>query len=127
MVKRIATGKGFELELPESYETMKREAEADIDHCLIDKPKAMKLWKLMRNDAEVNADWDMSNYIAVARLGYNDHGEIHMKIVAANALKMLKLLSENGVSGDLVKLRAGDSDDGFLVVMAGALLHDIGN
>jgi len=126
MVK-ISTGKGFELELPESYEAMKKEAEKDINECLAEKPKAMKLWRLMQKDAEVNADWDMSNYIAVARLGFNDHGEIHMKIVAANALKMLKLLSENGVQGDLVKLRAGDSDDDFLVVLAGGLLHDIGN
>ena len=106
---------------------MKKEAEATITECLTDKPKALKLWKLMANDPEVNADWDMSNYIAVSKLGYNDHGDVHMKIVAANALKMLRLLTENGVFGDLVKEKAGDLDDDFLVVLAGGLLHDIGN
>ena len=106
---------------------MKKEAEATITECLTDKPKALKLWKLMANDPEVNADWDMSNYIAVSKLGYNDHGDVHMKIVAANALKMLRLLAENGVFGDLVKEKAGDLDDDFLVVLAGGLLHDIGN
>ena len=38
---RIATGKGFELELPESYDKMKEEAEATITECLTDKPKAL--------------------------------------------------------------------------------------
>jgi metal-dependent HD superfamily phosphatase/phosphodiesterase len=126
MVK-IATGKGFELELPESYDKMKREAEETITKILEDKPKALKLWKLMQQDAEVNADWDMSNYIAVAKLHFNDHGEIHMKIVAANALRMLRLLDQSGVVGDLVKEKAGDIDDDYLVVLAGGLLHDIGN
>ncbi len=126
MVK-IATGKGFELELPESYDDMKKEAETAIAQILEDKPKALKLWNLMREDAEVNADWDMSNYIAVTKLHYNDHGEIHMKIVAMNALKMLKLLDESGIIGAMVKAKAEDIDDEYLVVLAGGLLHDIGN
>ena len=126
MVK-IATGKGFELELPEAYDKMKKDAEAATTEILANKPKALKLWNLMGQDAEVNADWDMSNYIAVNKLHFNDHGEIHMKIVTANALKMLKLLDESGVVGDIVKAKAGDIDDEFLVVLAGGLLHDIGN
>jgi hypothetical protein len=126
MVK-IATGKGFELDLPESYDYLKERAEAEIDEILADRPKAQRLWKLMRNDPEVNADWDMSNYVAVAKLHLNDHGDIHMKIVTANALKMLQLLYDNGVEGDLVRDKAGNVDDDFLVVLAGGLLHDIGN
>lgn len=126
MVK-IATGKGFELELPESYDKLKNAAESEIANVIQNKPKAMKLWTLMRQDAEVNADWDMSNYIAVSMLHFNDHGEIHMKIVAANALRMLQLLDETGFVGDMVRLKAGDLDDQFLVVLAGGLLHDIGN
>jgi len=127
MGKKIALGKGFELELPESYIIMKEDAERVINEILADKPKANKFWNILQKDAEVKADWDMSNYIAVEKLHYNDHGEIHMKIVAANALKMLRLLTESNISIDLVKERAGDIDDEYLVVMAGALLHDIGN
>lgn len=126
MVK-IATGKGFELELPETYNVMKGKAEEEITEILADKPKASKLWKIMQDDPEVNANWDLSNYIAVSKLHFNDHGDIHMKIVAANALKMLRLLAENNIPGDLVKEKAGDIDDDFLVVLAAALLHDIGN
>ncbi|MEM2378163.1 MAG: phosphohydrolase [Candidatus Korarchaeum sp.] len=106
---------------------MMEEAESTIFQLLVGYPKAMKMWKLLREDPEVNADWDMSNYIAVAKLGYNDHGEVHAKIVAANALKMLRLLLESGVLPSIIKERAGDEDDAHLIVLVGSLLHDIGN
>jgi metal-dependent HD superfamily phosphatase/phosphodiesterase len=124
---KISTGKGFELELPASYEHMMKDAEGSISNILADNPKALKMWKLMKDDPEVNADWDMANYIAVSKLKYNDHGEVHAKIVAANALKMLKLLLDNGVQTSMIKEKAGDEDDVHLVVLAAGLLHDIGN
>jgi len=76
-VPRIATGKGFELELPASYLTMKEEAEKSISQLLVKKPKARRMWELLKTDPEAKADWDMANYIAVGKLKYNDHGEIH--------------------------------------------------
>lgn len=124
---KVATGKGFELEVPISFVAMKEDAERNITRLVASYPKAKKMWELMRDDPEVNADWDMSNYIAVVKLGFNDHGDIHMKIVAAHALKMLKILLENGVSTSIIEEKAGDEDDAFLVVLAGGLLHDIGN
>jgi len=126
MVK-VATGKGFELELPESYLVLEEDAEKTIMKLVADKPKARKMWELLRSDPEANADWDMANYIAVTKLGYNDHGDVHVKIVAANALKMLKILFKHGVATSVIKERAGDEDDVYLIVLAGALLHDIGN
>ena len=124
---KVATGKGFELELPESYLAMEEDAERKIMELVADKPKARKIWKLLKDDPEANADWDMANYIAVSKLGYNDHGDVHVKIVAANALKMLKILFEHGIATSLIKEKAGDEDDVYLIVLAGALLHDIGN
>jgi metal-dependent HD superfamily phosphatase/phosphodiesterase len=94
---------------------------------LADKPKARKMWDLLKDDLEVNANWDMANYIAVKKLHYNDHGETHVKIVAANALKMLSILLKRKVQPDLVKDHGGDVDDEYLVVLSAALLHDIGN
>jgi len=126
-LSKIATGKGFELELPSSYITMMEEAERTITELLANQPKARKMWELLKDDPEVNADWDMANYIAVAKLKYNDHGEVHAKIVAANALKMLKLLLNNGILTSVIKERAGDEDDAHLIVLTAALLHDIGN
>lgn len=124
---KVATGKGFELELPESYVTMKKHAEKIIMELIKGRPKAEKMWQLLREDPETNANWDMANYIAVSKLGYNDHGDIHARIVAANALRMLKILLDHGVSTSVIKERAGDEDDVYLVVLTGALLHDIGN
>jgi len=39
-------------------------------------PKAKEMFNLLVNDLEVRADWDLSNFIAVKKLKYNDHGEI---------------------------------------------------
>lgn len=100
---KVATGSGFELEVPRSYKQLMEKAEAEIESSLAKYPKALKLWRLLKDDAEVNADWDMADYIAVAKLKYNDHGEVHAKIVAANALKMLDLLLEAGVLPDIMK------------------------
>jgi len=97
-MSRIATGKVFEQELPASYVKMEEDAKETISRLLAQKPKARKMWSLLKRDAEAKADWDLANYIAVSKLRYNDHGEIHAKIVAANALKMLKLLLNNGVT-----------------------------
>jgi metal-dependent HD superfamily phosphatase/phosphodiesterase len=124
---KVATGKGYELELPASYMKMKKEAERTISDLVSSKPKAKKMWKFLNQDQEMKADWDMSNYIAVSKLGYNDHGEVHAKIVAANGLKMLKLLLDNGVLPSTLRDKAGDEDDVYLIVLAGGLLHDIGN
>lgn len=126
-MSKVATGKGYELELPKVYVEMKREAERTIDKLVANRPKARKMWDLLKGDPEAKADWDMANYIAVSKLKYNDHGEIHAKIVAANALRMLTLLLDNGVPTSTLKEKAGDEDDVYLIVLAGALLHDIGN
>jgi metal-dependent HD superfamily phosphatase/phosphodiesterase len=123
----VATGKGYELEMPSNYETLEEAAEKTITQLLENYPKAKKMWALLNADPEMNADWDMSNYIAVTKLNFNDHGETHAKIVAANALKMLRLLLDNGITTGIVKEKAGSEDDAFLVVMAAGLLHDIGN
>jgi metal-dependent HD superfamily phosphatase/phosphodiesterase len=123
----VATGKGYELEMPSNYMTLKEAAEVTITQLVGPYPRTKKLWGLLNGDAEMNADWDMSNYIAVSKLNFNDHGETHAKIVAANGLRMLRLLLDNGVTTSIMKEKAGSEDDAFLIVMAAGLLHDIGN
>jgi len=124
---KVELGAGFEMTIPRAYEVLMKKAEKEIEESLSKYPKAMKMWRLLCSDPEVNADWDIANFIAVAKLKYNDHGEVHAKIVAANALKMLDILLENNILPDIMKEGAGDEDDVHLVVMAAALLHDIGN
>ncbi|MCD6564108.1 MAG: hypothetical protein J7K23_09380 [Thermoproteales archaeon] len=127
MDKKISLGSGFELEIPTSYSELKEKAEKEIEESVKKYPKAYKLWNIMKDDPEVNASWDISNFIAVSKLNYNDHGEVHAKIVAANALKMLDLILSYGILPDVMKEHAGDEDDEHLIVLAGGLLHDIGN
>ena len=126
-MRKINTGLGYEIELPTDYEDLKVKAEKEIDEILADHPKARKLWNLMKNDPEVNANWDMADFITTGILHYNDHGEVHAKIVAANALKMLKILVENSEDVSFLTIKGVDLDDLFLIVLAGSLLHDIGN
>ncbi len=78
-------------------------------------------------DPEVRADWDMADYLVVAKLGYNDHGEVHHRVVGAGAAGLLQLVTEADVTPDVVASGAGDLDDAFLATVSAALLHDIGN
>lgn len=65
--------------------------------------------------------------MAVEKLGYNDHGQMHAQVVAANALQLLHLLATGGAEPDVVSSGAGTLEDACLVVLAAALLHDVGN
>lgn len=127
MVSTKLKNVGVEIDLPESYDELERQSVATIEKLLKGKPKAMKMWRLLNKDEEVRANWDMADFIAVTKLNYNDHGEIHAKIVAASALSMLDLLIKAGVKPEIVSSGAGDEDDAALAVMTASLCHDFGN
>lgn len=118
---------GIEVEIPESYDFIETESLNYIDDSLKNYPKAKEMFNMLVNDGEVRANWDLANFIAVKKLKYNDHGEIHAKIVCASALKMLDILLEKGIKPDFVKEDGGDEDDEHFIVMSASLLHDIGN
>jgi len=115
-----------------------RQSEDTIGKIVSKYPKTRRAWIQLRNDPFMSAQWDMSDYIAVTKMRYNAHGDIHAKIVAANALKMLNLLVEAGVQPDIIKasketsesgnsVESGDVDDAHLITLLSGLLHDIGN
>jgi metal-dependent HD superfamily phosphatase/phosphodiesterase len=68
----------------------------------------------------------MANTMAVKRLGYNDHGPVHSKIISGSALEIFKLLT-NAVEPTSVLNGICDYVDARLIVLLGAYLHDIGN
>lgn len=80
----------------------------------------------VNNDIELQTMWKCANINAVDRLGISDHGRVHVQIVANIGLKMLRLLREAGVEASIVKDHGMTNDDAELVVVLGALLHDIG-
>lgn len=80
----------------------------------------------VNNDIELQTMWKCANINAVDRLGISDHGRVHVQIVANIGLKMLRLLREAGIEASIVKHHGLSNDDAEVVVVLGALLHDIG-
>jgi len=77
-------------------------------------------------DEELTQLYRCANINAVDRGGMNDHGEVHIQIVANAALRLLRLLLEAGVTPSVVTDYALDNSDAELIVVLAACLHDIG-
>ncbi len=77
-------------------------------------------------DPEVEAIQDYANNVSISRMGLNDHGPVHMKIVCSNALRILTLLRDAGVKTSLEQEEAGSFVDSVSAVVIAALLHDCG-
>ncbi len=67
-----------------------------------------------------------ANAVSVRRLGYNDHGPVHARIVTYNALKILRLLYEGGIRPSLEAEEVGTFEDAQVAVALAAFLHDAG-
>jgi metal-dependent HD superfamily phosphatase/phosphodiesterase len=87
---------------------------------------ARRAAELLVNDPEVQHMQDYANVVAIKRLGYNDHGPVHMRQVVLNALRMVDLLSEAGVKLNLEREEIGTLEDSRLAVLVACFLHDVG-
>jgi metal-dependent HD superfamily phosphatase/phosphodiesterase len=81
----------------------------------------------VEKDTELSTLWKCSNVIAINRLGYSDHGKKHIEIVANNALRILKLITDSGVQPSCVRDYGLSYDDAEAILFLGACLHDIGH
>lgn len=86
----------------------------------------LRLWNVLKDDAEVKCIQNYANTVSITRLGFNDHGPVHMKTVCRNALKMLCVLHEAGIATSLEKEKSGTFADSVCAVMLASLLHDGG-
>lgn len=118
---------GVEIRLSRDYSKLEQESMERLRSLLVPYPKASSFMETLIADPEVRANWDAADYLVVAKMGFNDHGEVHHKVVATAAAGMLQLLVEGEVQPDVVSSGAGDLDDAFLVTVVASLLHDIGN
>jgi len=112
---------------------MKSSRALSIDITLIDllesfdlSGRAMKGLKYLLSDDEILHSQEFANTVSITRLGYNDHGPVHMRTVTYNALLMIDLLKKAGIKTTLEKDGCGDYEDSVLSVMIGAMFHDIG-
>lgn len=69
---------------------------------------------------------DAANRMVIIRMGFNDHGLVHSKIVTRNALQILDIV-KGSIPLNIIEEKVGTFEDVQLVIMAGAFLHDVGN
>jgi len=89
-------------------------------------PRLRALMARVNQDDELYALWLAANVNAIERLGMTDHGPVHVKIVMNIATKLLRLLVEGGVVPAVVANYELAAEDAEVVVVAAALLHDVG-
>lgn len=89
-------------------------------------PKLQKLMDRINADHELQQLWKVANINAVDRLGMSDHGEVHIRIVANAALRLIRLLAEAGVIPNSVSDHGLVYEDAELIVVLAACLHDLG-
>jgi len=77
-------------------------------------------------DPELKAIQDYANNVSINRIGLNDHGPVHMRIVCKNALRILKLLHQADVKTSLEKEGCGTIADSMSAVILASMLHDAG-
>jgi len=124
----LENGLLYGLKMPSSYTSLEEQSIKTINENLRDYPNAAKLFQMLQEDEETNTLLSLANYIAVRKLGYNDHGPIHARIVTANGMKLLRIiLDSKDVQVDSMHGLGMTEDDAHLIVLAACFLHDIGN
>jgi len=88
--------------------------------------KLKALVQKISGDVRLQTYWKCANVMAINRLGFTDHGPIHVKIVANSALKILRILIENGVVPSIVKDYGMTNEDAEVIVVFASILHDLG-
>ncbi len=88
--------------------------------------RAKKLAELLFTDPEIQHLQNYANNVSIKRLGFNDHGPVHMRKVVLNAVTMLDILQKAGVQLNLEKEEIGDFEDSKAAVLLASFLHDLG-
>jgi len=91
---------------------------------LIGKP--LNVMEYIISDKEIQILQDYANIVSIKRLGYNDHGPVHMRKAALNAILMFDLLGQSGIKLNLEKERIGTAIDSKIAIIIAAMIHDIG-
>ncbi len=76
---------------------------------------------------QLDAYWAASNITAIDRLGINDHGPVHIRIITNIGLKLLRLLVEAGITPNAVSDHHLEGADAELIVVLASALHDVGH
>ena len=107
---------------------MKSYKEKNLDDKLTKKlsGKVLITAELLIEDEEIHILQEQANNVSIKRLGYNDHGPVHMRQVAINAMKMMRILKESGLLLSLEDEGVGNCEDSGIAVLLASFLHDVG-
>lgn len=86
----------------------------------------LKVIQYLIDDDEIQAVQDYANNVSIVRLGFNDHGPVHMRTVCRNCLKMLKILYTKGIKTSLESEGSGNFTDSVTAVILASFFHDFG-
>ncbi len=86
----------------------------------------LKIMELLVDDDEIQCIQDYANNVSILRLGFNDHGPVHMRTVCRNALKMIKIINIAGIQTSLEKEQAGTFSDSVSAICLAGFMHDFG-
>lgn len=105
--------------------TLKKE---ELDRALLalTKGRPREMLEKICHDRSVALWQNQANHVSIVRLGFNDHGPVHMRIVTLHALKILALLKEGGVRPTMEFEELGTWEDAQVTVILAAMLHDVG-
>ncbi|HVO37820.1 MAG TPA: phosphohydrolase [Spirochaetia bacterium] len=81
---------------------------------------------ILLEDQEIQLLQEYANVVSIKRLGYNDHGPVHMRTVVLNALVMAQLMHEAGIPLSLEKDDVGTYRDSLVGLLLAGMLHDVG-
>ena len=88
--------------------------------------KVKKAAEILLADEEVQALQEYANTVSIKRLGYNDHGPVHMRKVVKNALRMADILHSAGIKLSLEEDEVGTYEDSLVALVLAGMLHDVG-
>ena len=80
----------------------------------------------MNGDIKLQTYLKCANVMAIDRMGFTDHGPIHVKIVANSALRILRILIKKGITPNIIKNYHMTNDDAELIVVLASIFHDLG-
>lgn len=99
-----------------------------LDEVLVSRSegRVRELLARLTTDEEIHQMLSYANVVSVRRLGYNDHGPVHARLATYHALKMLRLLDEQGIPASIVEEGVGTAEDAAIAVALGTFMHDAG-
>ena len=85
-----------------------------------------RLLEIINADQELHQLWKCANINAVDRSGISDHGEVHIRIIANAALRLLRLLIDGGVRPSVEIHHGLGQEEAEVIVVLAACFHDVG-